>query len=363
MNLYQLLRKIIFSVLLIGMNLVFLHAELDTGGLQVIMPDNSKIKYFGRVNLSNPQQPAFSWPGVYIKFKCATSALRIKMKDTHNKYNLLVDGVFSKDFVTTSGEQEFDLIQNSTDTAVHEFTIYKKSENTGAAAILLGLAVDQSSTLLDVPIRPRRIEFIGDSFTVGYGNTAPATTGFDVWETTDNYQTYGRLLADFFNAEFMINAWSGRGLVKNYGGKKPDPNAYPAMYLRAVQSSAAPVWNDWSFNPNLVVIFLGINDYSTPSAYLPTKEEYQAAYLKLIEGARKNYQSPKILCLGYGSMTFTAYVRDLVDTEKAAGKTDVAFGEFPDIGTNRGMHSHPNVTAHQNNYEALKAPITSLMNW
>src|SRR5207237_1246644 len=70
------------------------------------------------------------------------------------------------------------------------------------------------------PLRHRRraIEFIGDSHTVGYGNTSPgrACTEDQVWATTDTSRGIAPLTAARYAADYQVNAISGRGVVRNY---------------------------------------------------------------------------------------------------------------------------------------------------
>lgn len=329
---------------------------------KTIKPDDPKIKYFGRFDKTDKNAPAFTWPGVYIKFKCKTSSLKVLMNDKNNKYNLLIDGVYNQEFITKENIREFDLLKDFDTTNPHEFTIYKKSEYFNNA-VFLGLKIDKDAELLDITEKPHRIEFLGDSYTVGYGNLAAGTTGYSIWKTTDNYQSYARLTADFFDADFMINAWSGIGLVKNHGGTAPNPDSYLAKYKMTVQSSPNPEWTDWSFSPNLVVIFLGLNDLSTQEKYEVTEKEYDKAYTELINQIYKHYPNVKILCLGYPWVNIDTYVKALVDSQTASGNTNIAYALCPGTGDNLGADWHPNLKGHINIFEALKVAIKDFMGW
>lgn len=112
-------------------------------------------------------------------------------------------------------------------------------------------------------IPARKIEFIGDSITVGYGmdgiypcsNTA-------VLE--DNPKTYAALAANSLEADYDVIAWSGIGLIRNtaYGSSPGDP----VMPDRWTQYGANDPENSYTFPkseiPDAVVIALGTNDFS-----------------------------------------------------------------------------------------------------
>src|SRR6185312_14756892 len=108
-----------------------------------------------------------------------------------------------------------------------------------------------------------QIEFIGDSHTVGYGNTSRTRecTQDDVWKTTDNSQSFGPLIAGHYAADYQINAISGRGIVRNYNGTPGDtlPVAYPYVLFDKKEEYSDPHWK-----PQIIVISLGTNDFSTP---------------------------------------------------------------------------------------------------
>ena len=65
----------------------------------------------------------------------------------------------------------------------------------------------------------RRIEFIGDSYTVGYGNSPMGIDNEGRYgKNGDNYYTYAAYTARHYNAEYQIVAYSGKGAYVNYQG-------------------------------------------------------------------------------------------------------------------------------------------------
>ena len=140
--------------------------------------------------------------------------------------------------------------------------------------------------------RGRQIEFIGDSHTVGYGNTSKTRdcSADEVWATTDSSQSYGPRIARHYDADYQVNAISGRGIVRNYGGSAGDP--LPVAYPFALFDRAAR-YESKAWTPQVIVVALGTNDFSTPlnaNEKWKSRDElhadYEATYLKFVEDLR-----------------------------------------------------------------------------
>jgi lysophospholipase L1-like esterase len=140
--------------------------------------------------------------------------------------------------------------------------------------------------------RARAIEFIGDSHTVGYGNISPTRTCTEgeVWSTTDTSQGVAPLAAARYNADYQVNAISGRGIVRNYNGS-PAPTL-PAAYPFTLFDRATP-FTDKAWAPQVIVIALGTNDFSTPlhpGEKWTTREDlradFEASYVRFVQGLR-----------------------------------------------------------------------------
>ena len=147
----------------------------------------------------------------------------------------------------------------------HVVRLEKLTESQSGGAGFSGFRFGAGGVALPTPQRARRIEFIGDSHSAGYGNTSTtrSCTPQQVHDTTDTQQAFGPVLAKRLNAEYRVNAYSGAGIVRNYNGVAPEQNL-PILYARAIPGDAASVANDAGWLPQLIVIKLGSNDFSTP---------------------------------------------------------------------------------------------------
>ena len=178
---------------------------------------------------------------------------------------------------------------------VHTVLIEVVTESQAEPNSFGGFFLPPSASPLPAPHAAREIEFIGDSYTVGYGNTSTKSecTEDEVWETTDNSLAYGPLTAKHYGADYQINAVSGRGVVRNYNGSPGDqlPVAYPYVLF-----DKQGLYADSSWNPQIVVLALGTNDFSTPlnagekwKSRGQLHTDYEATYVAFLKKLRTRY--------------------------------------------------------------------------
>jgi lysophospholipase L1-like esterase len=196
----------------------------------------------------------------------------------------------------------------------------------------------------------RQIEFIGDSYTVGYGNTSPKRecTEQEVWATTDTSQSFGPSLAGRYRADYQVNAISGRGIVRNYGGFESDtlPAAYPFALLDRGATYDDPAWR-----PQLIVISLGTNDFSTPlkldekwRSRAELRADYEKTYVRFVRQLRA--RNPRASFILWATDTAEGEVADetrrVVEMLRASGETRVTFLLVPGLSFS-GCDYHPSV--------------------
>ncbi len=233
----------------------------------------------------------------------------------------------------------------------HDIRIQVVSESQAGATSIAGLYAPVGTTpLAPPPPRTRQIEFIGDSHTVGYGNTSTRNdcTQDQVWATTDTAHGPAGTLAAHYGADYQVDAISGRGVVRNYDGFAAPtvPQAYPFALLDGKTPDRTAGWR-----PQLVVVGLGTNDFSTklkPGERWTTREalhaDYERSYVAFVRQLRRRYPGAFVLL----------WATDLADGEIAReaervaaalrrnGDRRVAF--VPVAGLRfAGCHSHPDV--------------------
>jgi lysophospholipase L1-like esterase len=242
----------------------------------------------------------------------------------------------------------------------HTVRLVKRSESPWATSTFGGFVAAPGGAILGRPApRHRQIEFIGDSYTAGYGNLSATRdcTGDEVNRTTNADQSFGAVAARRLGADYQVNAFSGRGMVRNYNGIEPG-TSYRTYYDRALLAVDSDVWSrPRSWRPRLVVVGLGINDFST--AVNPgepwTPESLQAAYHEAYHGfldkLRARYPGATILVSATYMSNTTVYAQTaerIVRERNAAGDRRIRFWYYSNEGLDyMGCHWHPSLHDHQ----------------
>ena len=100
-----------------------------------------------------------------------------------------------------------------------EHTLEMRRSDEGARGRIWAdkIRVDGENGVRPTQTRARRMEFIGDSYTVGYGNMPMGISNEGRYgKNGDNYYTYAAYTARHYNADYQIAAYSGKGAYINY---------------------------------------------------------------------------------------------------------------------------------------------------
>jgi lysophospholipase L1-like esterase len=280
----------------------------------------------------------YTWPGTYFEGRFRGTGEGLLLDDATNDYVVQIDGATVATLVTP-GQTTY-WVRNLSNTD-HSVRLAKRTESPWAPGEFDGLVPDAGGTILSRPVaRARQMEFIGDSWTAGYGDmstTRDCSGNGGVTRNTNADVSFGALTAKGLNADYQIDAWSGLGMVRNYNGQNPSYNfrTYYDTDLQAVYNSQTwPVPGSW--RPQVVVIGLGINDFSTAlnagekwSTVDQLAADYRAAYLAFIDKLRGRYGAGTFIVLTYPDLSYrTTALADsigqIVKTRHDAGDARVS---------------------------------------
>jgi len=174
--------------------------------------------------------------------------------------------------------------------------------------------------------------------------------------TTNADLSFGALTARRFGADYQINAFSGRGMVRNYNGIAPG-TSYRTYYDRALLAVDGDVWRrPPTWHPQVVVIGLGINDFSTPvnpgEPWTPESlvAAYHDAYQAFIDKIRARYGSRTYVVVSATYMYNTTALADLtqriVQERNSAGDSRVRYWYYDGLDS-LGCHYHPSLRDHR----------------
>jgi len=295
--------------------------QFSTGGRVLVQPDTSQRAFGSKLTL-------YQWPGTY--FEAAFTGTEVYFRIAGGEQNLHIAVDHDQPLTLTKPAAGVYRLSGLTP-AAHTVRISVISESQGAPDSFSGFAIPPTVTAGVPPApRPRQIEFIGDSHTVGYGNTSPSRecTNDQVWSFTDDTKAFGALTALHYGADYQINAISGHGIVRNYGGfaGDPVPVAYPYVLF-----DKKVIYRDPSWQPEVIILALGTNDFSTPlSRGEPWKTRddlhaaYEDTYVSFLQTLRKLHPNAFLIVWTTGESEIEAEASRVVQQAKAAGETRVA---------------------------------------
>ncbi len=289
---------------------------------------------------------AYQWPGTYFEtaFNGKDAYFQVGTGDVI--LHALVDGKALAPMVKPPGGlYHIDGLA----AGAHTLRIEVATESQAGADHFGGFFAAADATPGALALRSRQIEFIGDSHTVGYGNisTTRECTTDQVWATTDDTQAFGPATAKHYDADYQVNAISGRGIVRNYDGFAADhlPEAYPYLKFDKTMTDAP----NRSWQPQVVVMALGTNDFSTPlkpTEKWKTREDlhadYEKTYVAFIHSLRARYPGAYFVLWGteMANGEIEAEEQKVVDQVKAGGETRITFLPINGLAFS-GCHSHP----------------------
>lgn len=271
-----------------------------------------------------------------------------------------MDGQKQTDLATDSGEQLYPIASGLAD-GEHEVFLYRRTEASFGDTNFLGVELGSGTLLAPPPAPNRRIEVIGDSITCGYGNEGPNESCNFSADTENHYLTYGAIAARNLNAELTTIAWSGKGIIYNYGDDKNQP--LPEIYDQILPYDSSSIWS-FAWQPDVVVINLGTNDFSTDGD--PSETEFGGAYSAFLDHLREKYPNANIMCLvptllgGNDLTTAESYIQNVVSA-KNDPKIEAYSMSFTQTGW--GCDYHPSLLTHASMGDALTQKLKSVMSW
>lgn len=305
-----------------------------------------------------------SWSGTGLQVNFEGSAVRLTHGGPRMRFSLTVDGKKRSD-VFFDAELDTKTLVAGLGPGQHSLTLLRQGEASFGVSSLQALQIEDGQ-LLPTSVPERRIEIYGDSITCGYGNEGESPEcGFSL-ETENHYLSYGMILARRLGAELSSIAWSGKGVASNYAGE-----AGPTLVDladRAIPEDARSLWSyPTSTSPQVVIINLGTNDYSTDQD--PPDELFLAEYDRLLQSIRSHHPHALILAT-VGPLLAGA------DLAKARKNIAAAIGKRANAGDERiaafaldvenadpGCDFHPGLMTHQKMAKEIEDQVRARLEW
>jgi hypothetical protein len=336
----------LFLFLLLGFNPIFLAAEK-------VPANHPYIQYFGRWDMSDPFHPRHSWPGVSVYVEFSGTSIGVNLRDNMNYYNIYIDGKFRRIFHgEQSGDADYSLA-SGLEEGKHSLRFSKRNISFDRIFSLGGFILDDQAVLLPAPPKPaQKIEFVGDSFTAAKGNEA--TQSEMPWEekfpVTNIDLGFAPVIARHFQAQYHTTCRSGSGMICDWRGKPEF--TIPMRFDRTLMEASEPKWNFQQWIPDLMVICLGLNDYSglkDKDGKITAEKSalFRKGYREFLATIRGVYPGVTIIAVAAHEEWIHQNVRQVVEEEKAAAHTDIFYAQFDRFNGGYVADGHPTVATHQ----------------
>lgn len=342
--------------------------------------NDGNIVWVGRAVPAADGTVSGDWTGLYARIRFAGDGLAVKVSDTKkNYYNLWLDKETWNEpdkIVTVTGKdttivllskEEITAIcgkKNAKPASVHQITLQKRTEGEQGLTTFQKVLVNGSLQPADA-VRPRVIEFVGDSYTCGYGSENSVKTDPFKPETENCNKSYCNIVARYFDAECFVVAHSGFGIARNYNDNVKGWYM-PERYSQAFDMDRESRWDAAAcpVKPNITVIYLCTNDFSTDRQ--PSKSMFKKNYITLIGKIKAAYgETHPVLCVaGKNDFLMASYIQEVVAD---CGFGNVSFAVLaPNVHnaeSDLGASFHPNYVGHTKKAYNLIPYVATMTGW
>lgn len=320
------------------------------------------IKFTGRVQRMDDGAVRYDWVGIYVQTYFTGSSISMRMSEEGESYHqVFVDGKLIGKLHFTGNEPHDVVLAKNLGKGVHRLCLQKVTEGERGRTTIYSFTATGKGAFKAVPPKGRFMEVIGDSYTCGYGSEGTEESHFET-KTENCDMAYACAIARYFNADYALVAHSGMGVTRNYAGKKL--RTMSERYDLLFDNHDSIAYDFKQYKPNIVIINLGTNDFSTSGA----PANYVSNYVRLIRKVKSHYgDSVPVLCVTPHSANIflLAALRELAD--RVANFKNVRVSEpMPDIvvsGHDIGSDSHPNWKGHQKIASTLIPVVATMTGW
>lgn len=399
----------------------------QTDETRLVKPSDQHITYVGRINDSNPDRPTFTYPGTEIRTAFMGNSIAMKAKPHSGYFMVKIDenepykiGFLNDSIVTLCIEKNehcgnikdccnIDDCRNINDCCnlndcckgnieqcdksngiiasgdsgaylnkdlngngkyAHQLTITYIGEGYHTRPEFHGFILNNNTFLISpVSLPSRKIEFIGNSITCGYGIEAADASAPYTEETANYYLTYAAKTARWLKAQAYVVARSGIGVYRNYNGPKTgDAVNMNTEYKYTMLYDDSQLWDFTRFTPDVVCVNLGTNDTSTEGA---DSTLLAKGFYNLYKQIRSHYPDAKIIFLSGCMMKGNALkmAKDAMDSTMrlalSNGDTNVYRLDFEthDGSLGYGASWHPSMKQHDVMAKQLTSYLKSITKW
>ncbi|WKU07863.1 cellulose binding domain-containing protein [Micromonospora sp. HUAS LYJ1] len=291
-------------------------------------PTDANIAFVGRWDRSNSSAYVPNWAGAYLRTGFTGTTVKLRQRRTIDLY-YSIDGADFRYLTNVSGTVNL----TPTPLPAGNHTLVVSYRVVGGSytgdAVFQGLTLDTGARTLPAAVRPRLIEFVGDSITLGTTSSRTALTA------------YGWLTGEQLGTEHTQLGYGGGCLVATADGCV----SVASQFLRTGYAANSQAWDFSRYQADAVVINLGTND----RGHGVSGADFQNQYATFIRTVRGKYPRAAIFALRTFSGRYAAETAAAVSTVTGDGDRNVFYvdttGWLPADGLSDSVH--PNDAGHR----------------
>ncbi|MES2651112.1 MAG: SGNH/GDSL hydrolase family protein [Bacteroidota bacterium] len=328
--------------------------------------DDSKIQYIGRVDFSNSLKPKMWASGAYVIIKFSGTFCELDINDeviygsVHNYLEIKVDNQASYRIQLKNKENKITLAKDLPK-GEHTIIICKNTEFENGYVEIVGFTCEK--LLVPPAMQKRKMEFIGDSITCGFGSDESeigcGTKGGQWYDQHNAFNAYGPITARSLNAQYHLSSVSGIGLIHSCCDKKI---LMPQVFDKINMAKNELSWDFNRYQPDVVTVCLGQNDGVQDST------AFCSAYVKFAQTLRDYYPKAKLVFLTSPmadkilKAALVKYITAVKETLAKQGEKNIGAYFFKKQST-KGCGSHPSLVEQKEIATELTAYLKKEMKW
>lgn len=346
-------------------------ASMATAAATWIPPTHPSIRLLGRTLASDSSTLQWAWSGSGAAIAFTGTSCAVHLQAQGGIFRVVVDGVERPVLDLRSSSDTLHVLASGLASGTHLVELRQKTEAQNCTSRFRGFRIDGAPATLP-PAPDRRIEFYGNSITCGYGILdSVASHPFSVL-TEDEGRSFAAQAADALGAERRTVCWSGKGVVQNYGRDTVNPTL-PKLHRQILPWDTQRLWNFSQWTPQVVVIDLGTNDFSTVA---PDPVRFRAVYAALLDSLHASYPQARFVLVD-GPMLSDGYPAGLNALTTVKGHLDAVVATATSHGIaathlslspqsdarGYGADWHPNLAQATLNGQELTAHLRTTLGW
>lgn len=329
---------------------------------------SAALRVTGRADWSKKGQVSIFWSGSAFTIGFEGTALKINLDATYALFDVFIDDDLYPSIIIDRSDSaypsnEITVVKNLSDKP-HSVRIQKNTEIAYGKATLKGIQVLGTASASALPPMPKKkIEFIGNSITCGYGILGKEND-INTIDVEDHFYTYANQAALILKAEEHTVCYSGKGTLRNCDNSTT--HLIPEIYSKLSLESET-IWNTEEWVPDIIFANLGANDFNTT---YPDSSSFVNAVIDFVKQLRGYYPNTSITLLdgpmmeGEEMMTCRRFLDAAQQAFTASGDKNVyRFSFEPQGELGYGIANHPNRAQGQKDAVRLAEWVFKTFEW